>query len=354
MSENITVNSYVIHYLDKDQKKTEARLDFSKAVSKEDEFSKVLVSEVHKSINESSSVKNTVFKANTSNDFTTTLNEYFSLADSESFYNFSKSIEELKTKIEKEPFAIGGYYFFCDYSIDNRRYVMVVLLRKKSGINIIKEKGQYVLDNTENVNIDKIAMAFRLNYSLYEDAENIKNYIALITTQQNGEISNYFKEWVCAGDFIKNTQNTETLISIVKSLPIPKDDDGEDIFENTNDFIKSVYEYAQPRANMIISLKDMGKHFYNDENFIINFANEKDYQLDPEFKRDSAVWRRLVTIRAKVDGIELNVDFNKINETDVVLDEEEDRIIINSKILTELIKNQYSSRVPEKDNISPN
>jgi len=350
MLEDLKIRAYVIHYLEKEAKTTTAKLDFSDKISEEDDFSKILISDVHKSINESSSLKNTVFKKNNSNDFSTKLEDYLSDSELDSFYLYTETLEKLKDKIEKVAFASGGYYFFCDYLTQGKRYITVVLLRKKNGINITKKDGKYTLDNSENVNIDKIAMAFRLNYTIFQQTEDDRNYIALITTQQNGEISNYFRDWVNAGDFIKDSKNTQDLVTIIKSLPIPLDTDGKPIYKNTNEFTKSVYEYAKPRANKMISIKDMSKHFYDDENTILDFAIKNNFQLDHEFKKDTRVWKRLVSIRARVEGIELNIDFNKINDNEVVV--EENRIIINSKELTGYVASAIQART--NTNISEN
>ena len=72
-------------------------------------------------------------------------------------------------------------------------------------------------------------MAFRLNIKFYQNSENEtdkKNYIALVTTQQDGEVSGYFKEWVNAGDLIKSIVNTDNLIKIIKAIDIPLDESG--------------------------------------------------------------------------------------------------------------------------------
>jgi len=345
----IEILKYTIHLLAKEAQKTSANLDFSKEVMTSDEFSIALMTEIHKSITESPSLKNTHFKDNETNVFTNTLNDYLSTNESEEFYKFSESLEDLKNKIEKISFAAGGYYLFVDYEIEKKRYIAVVLLRKKSGINISKVGGTYKLMNAENINIDKIAIAFRLNLQIFAEESDDRNYLALITTQQNGEVSKYFREWVLAAGYIKNDKNTANLITIIKSIDLPNDENGNSIYKNHNDFQKAIYEYAKPRGSRAINLRDMGKHFYGEGNEMVflDFATENNIILDNEFVRNPAAWKTLVTIRARVEGVELNVDFNKINKSDVVLEGE--RIIINSKSLVDQINRQYSSIDDEKE-----
>lgn len=344
----IKINRYIIHLLEKEAKKTEATLDFSKEVMKSDEFSITLMTEVHKAITESSSLKNTHFKENETNNFTNGLIDYLSTDKEDEFFIFTKSLEDLKAKIENESFATGGYYLFVDYLVDSKRFIGVILLRKKSGINITKVGNTYKLNTSENINIDKIAMAARLNLEIYNETEDKRNYLALITTQQNGVVSKYFREWVLAAGYIKNALNTANLVKLIKSIDLPIDENGHPRYKNHNDFQKDVYEYAKSRANRIVNLRDMGRHFYGDDKELtfLNFASENDVILDPEFVRDAAKWKTLVTIRAKVEGVELNVDYNKINKDDVII--EENRIVINSRILVNQINKQY--QLLDRDN----
>jgi nucleoid-associated protein len=354
MEKEIKIERYIIHFLEKEKSKTNSNLDLSLSISKSDEFSKTLVEELHKSITDSASLRNTKFKENNSNDFSNALDDYLASSDDNSFYSFSKSIEKLKNDIEKISFATGGYYLFVDYYISSKRYISVVLLRKKAGINIIKEGDIYKLNSAENLNIDKIAMAFRLNFEIYlklETEEEKNNYLALITTQQDGEVSKYFRIWVNGGDLIKNATNTSNLIKILKTISRPVDENGIEIYKSLGEFQKAVYDYSKSNKNKLINVYDLSRHFYGDiePNKIMDFAHECGIVIDPEFKKDTAKWRGLITIKASVDGIELNVDYNKVNDDEVkVLD---DQIIIYSKVLANKIKAQH---LEEKEKIERN
>lgn len=344
METEIKIVRYIIHFLEKEKGKTKSNLDLSKSISKDDEFSKTLVEELHKSINESSTLRNTKFKENSSNEFSNSLNNYLEISEDELFTEFSQSIEKLKNSIEKVSFAIGGYYLFVDYYISNKRYISVVLLRKKNGINIFKEGDIYKLNTTENLNVEKIAMAFRLNFEIYlnsEIEEEKKNYLALITTQQDGEVSKYFREWVNGGDMIKSSANTSNLITLIKTIDRPKDEEGNEIYKGLGDFQKAIYDYSKSNKSRMINIFDLSKHLYGEKegNKISDYAKECNIIIDPEFKKDTSKWRGLITIKASVSGIELNVDYNKVNDDEVkVLD---DRIVIYSKELAKKIKSQH-------------
>lgn len=344
MQQEAKVNRYIIHFLDKEKNNNEANIDFSNKVSMSNEFSKTLAEEIHKSISASPSLKNTKFKEKNENDFSNGLNEYLSLAepDDETFMLFSKTLEKLREKIENKPFPTGGFYLFIDYIINSDRYISVVLLRKKGGLNVIKKGDIYVLNNTENINIDKIAMAFRLNVKFYQSHENEndkKNYIALVTTQQDGEVSNYFKDWINAGDLIKSIVNTENLMKIIKAIDIPLDENGLSKFKDLGEFQRAIYDYSKPLKT--ISVLELSKYLYGEEkmNKIADYAKENQIVLDNEFQKNTRKWRGLITIKARIEGIELNVNYNKINDDEVEVTD--DSIIIHSKQLAAKIRSQY-------------
>jgi nucleoid-associated protein YejK len=76
------------------------------------------------------------------------------------------------------------------------------------------------------------------------------------------------------------------------------------------------------------------------ENYIMNFATANSFVIDPNFKIDNTTFKRLITIRAKVKGIELNVDYEKLNEQEVDVDIEQGIIIIRSAELAKQINDQ--------------
>ncbi len=341
---DITIKNYTIHYIEKEAKKTTpAVIDYSNQLLAIDEFSITLVGEIHKSITDSSSLKNTRFRENETNLFTNSFNDYLSSSTKEDFFTFSKSLEDLKIKIEKEPFATGGYYLFVDYEILNKRFISVVLLRKKSGINIIKVGDIFKVDSSENINIDKVAMAFRLNYQIYLENDPNRNYLAIISTQNDGDVSGYFRDWVSAGGLIKNDKNTANFVTIIKSIDIPKDDEGNDMFTR-NQFQKAVFDSVNLRKDKTVNLKDLSKQFYGEENEnkFMNYGIENKLILDPEFRRDSKRWKGLTTIKANIPGIEIIVDYDKINSEEFSTNGE--TVIIKSKKLVDQINKQYGER----------
>lgn len=340
--ENLEIYRLVIHELKKEAKKTEAELILSDSLGQIDEFSIKLISEIHKSYKDSSSLKHSHFSDRNDNIFKALFEKYNTEQSDELFYMFSKnSLKDLEVDIVKEPFATGGYYVFADYSIENKRFILVVLLRKKDNLNLLRVENVFTVGPSENLNIEKIAMGFRLNHSIYNSEGDERNYIALITTQQD-KVSDYFQEWVAVAEIITDEQNTNNLVKLINNIPLPTDNEGNELFER-EEFKKICHQYVNERPNKVVNLKAMSAHFYGEgsEDVITDFAENNEFVIDPEFKRNSKAWNKLTTIKVKVRGIELNVDYDKLNANEV--DVQPALIIIRSQELV----NQINAKMNE-------
>lgn len=347
----LSILRYVIHEVHKEGRRTEGqkeveppRLELSTALGPVDSFATKLVTETHKSFGDSTVLKNTHFEKGHSTHFHTGLLTYLEKDTNDAFMEFTVSaLSDLKEKIEKEPFATGGYYLFGDYHYDGRRFISAILLRKKEGINFQRSHGVFVPVDGENMNIEKIAMGFRLNYGIYISPDADKNYIALVTNQKD-KLSGYFKDWVQAAGVISDEKNTTSFVRILNSIEMPENEDGTPKFASREDMKKACYELVEQNPNKTVSLHYLSGQFYGPEksNYIADYASENQITIDPEFKRYPRVMKRLITIKAKVRGIELNVDYDKLNANEV--DVRVDSIIIRSQELVNQINEQRNAR----------
>jgi nucleoid-associated protein len=341
------INRFVVHELIKNVKKnkgdadTEPELVLSKHLASSDASSELLIEEIHKSFSSNSALKHTHFEDRNDKVFKKSLEKYLTDINDDLFFKFSEdSLKELKVEISKEPFATGGYYIFADYTIDSKQYISVILLRKRPGLNLIFKDNGYVVSTTENLNVDKIAMGFRLNVGIYESAEDDRSYIALITNQQD-KLSGYFREWVVAAGVISDEKNTSGFVKILKGIEIPQDEEGNDKY-NRETFLRVCYDFVNGHPEKKVNLRNLSKYLYGEDNEtqLIDYAASNQIIIDNEFKRNSGALNRLITIKAKVEGIELNVNYGKLNENEVDVHEEEEYIIIRSKELVEQIISQ--------------
>jgi len=337
------INRFVIHELIKEAKKKEEavgepELVLSKKLSAIDSSSEILIEEIHKSFSGHTSLKHTHFADRNDKVFKKSFETYVSDMRDEVFYSFSEdSLKELKVEISNKPFATGGYYIYADYVHDHKQFIGVFLLRKRAGLNLILKDGVFAVATTENLNIDKIAMGFRLNYEIYKSDESERNYIALITNQQD-KLSGYFKDWVVAAGVISDEKNTNQLIKILNGIDLPKDDSGNDKYTRET-FKKACFDFVDQHPDKEVNLKNLSIYLFGEERdaALNDYANSNQIIIDNEFKRNSSAWNKLITIKAKVEGIELNVDYTKLNDNEVDVQEDNNIIIIRSEELVRQI-----------------
>jgi len=337
------VNRFVVHELIKEVRKkedpvVEPQLIPSEKLATVDISSTTLIEQIHKSFSGNTSLKHTHFEDRNDKVFKKTFEAYVASMSDELFYKFSDdSLKELKVEIQKEPFATGGYYIYADYEFDNKQFISVVLLRKRPGLNLIFKDGVFAVSTTENLNIDKIAMGFRLNYEIYKSSDSERNYIALITNQQD-KLSGYFKEWVVAAGVISDEKNTNQLVKIINNIDLPKDEHGRDKYTRET-FKKACFDFIDQHPDKQVNLKILSTYMFGEDNdtALNDYASSNQITIDNEFKRNAGALNRLITIKAKVDGIELNVDYTKLNDNEVDVQEDNNIIIIRSEELVRQI-----------------
>jgi nucleoid-associated protein len=270
----LAVTRYIIHEVHKEFKTTGATVEPSQQVPEIDDFAKKLIEETHKSFGMSSSLKNTKFEDGHSTAFHTGITNYLTFGNEAEFYSYTiNSLNDLKERIENEQFATGGYYLFADYHYDARRYVSAILLRKKSGINFQKVNNVFKPVEGETLNIEKIAMGFRLNHGIFISDEPDKNYIALITTQQD-KLSGYFRKWVQAAGIISNDKNTSALVKIVNSIPIPSDENDVPKYSSREELKKAFYDVVEQSPDKSVNLMQLSDYFFGEaqSQYIADYA----------------------------------------------------------------------------------
>jgi len=337
----VSLHRIVVHEVKKEVQSLEVELDLSQTIGDStDELSAHLVSSIHSTYSNTPSLKNTHFAADSDNPFTTHLKTYLEAENDDNFYTFSvQAIQHLRDLIANERLASGGYYCFADYEVDGRRYITVILLRRKDSINFVKERGVFKAAGNQSLTFDKIAMGFRLNLNVYNSEEDSRNYISLITTQKD-TLSSYFKRLVLVADLISSDQNTSALVRLVRALPIPVGENEEPVYTSRDQFNKACYEYVEQCHQKKVNLLDMAKYFYgeDEQRKILDQAEQLEITIDTEFKRVTKIWKRVVAIKVSVPGIELKVDYDKLNPREV--DVQNDTVIIRSPDLVAQIRQQ--------------
>jgi len=253
------------------------------------------------------------------------------------FYNWSKtSMRELEGEIKSVPFATGGYYVFSDYEINGLRFLSIVIVRNREAFNIKWDPAteMYNVDSTENINIDQMAMGFRMNLNLYKGAVS-RNYIAIINKKGDGA-SQYFKDWVCVDEGTGPKQNTNNFIDIIKKIGLPENFEGDEdvFFKHVYDSIEAEYK----GNNGLVNVDRISELFYKDRGRIRKYAEEEyGQELDSEFKIHTDSLKKLIRFKAAVKGLSISLDISLFQNDTVVL-QDNSVIIRNQSIYDQLSK----------------
>lgn len=276
----------------------------------------------------------------TSNSVLLNTNHY--LNDEDFFLTYTKaSLDNLASRIENVLFASGGYYLFADYTVNQKRFMSIILVRNKEGfvIEFNNTKKNFDFADTKNINTDKLAMGYRLNVNLYlnRDADPDRNYMALLTNQGD-DLSAYFLEWVNASEAVNGKIQTGILISAIKQLGSNDPDEDEADFQGrVYDLIMS---YRKGNKGSI-NIDNISETIYGERRKIRGFIEVTlDKDIDPDIRPDVATLRKLIQIKAQVKGINVTFDVSKLG-TEIRYDG--NVLIIENEALVNQIKSQRQS-----------
>lgn len=328
----------IIHELIKEAGKTEASFVPSTSLLTVNEGLTSMIQEVHESFEKLINSYHK-FKPNSEHkSIFINVDKYTSNDETDDrFINWSRlGMRELEDAIKSIPFATGGYYVFSDYEINGLQFLSIVIVRNKEAFNIKWDPAteMYNVDSTENINIEQMAMGFRLNVNLYKARGN-RNYIALINKKGDGA-SQYFKEWVCVDEGTGPKQNTNNFIDIIKKIGL------SDSFQGDEDaFLKHVYDNIEAEYkgnNGFVNVDRISELFYKDRSRIRRYAEEEyGQELDSEFKIHTDSLKKLIRFKAAVTGLTISLDIALFHNDTVVL-QDNSVIIRNQSIYDQLSK----------------
>ncbi|RLJ73670.1 nucleoid-associated protein [Pedobacter alluvionis] len=314
----MNVRRIIIHELVKEAGSNQVSYNSSQELLLVNDGINKLIEQVHNAFDQSITKYSKFDLSKPTNSVYLNVDRYLREQDNDGqFFAFSTiTLGDLAQLIEREPFATGGYYLYVDYEVNGYRYISIIIVRNKEAFNIQWRDGNFSIDETQNVNIDKLAMGFRLNCTLYLDGDNTRNYLGLLS-HQGDNLSKYFLRWVNVGTFIDNKTNTRQFIDVLKDIGAPQDYPRPDDFER--DIFEWISSYKKANKN-VLNVDLLSDAFYGDKLYIRNYAQERfRLEIDPLFHLDGTELRRLITYKAKAKGISVTIDIERFISNDVVL-----------------------------------
>jgi len=330
------IQNIIVHELKKEATQTHASIDFSDKVMTKDSKSEDLVKELNDRYN-NLRITYGIFDESNNELFPREYKKYRKNSNEENFVFFSKIVmENLKQKIESIAPAKGGYILFAEYKTQDE-FVGIFLIRNKMGKLFTKDNSEKVfrIETPEHIDLEKMAMACRINKNMFDGT--IGRYLSFIK-KSNEEMSEYFMRWIAVANREDNKQDTIYLKDIACDIDPPIiPETGE--YMSTSDFLNELYSFIYHSPNKQVDIKEIGLHFYGDENIILNYANRNNIPINTNFRSDPIVLKRFVNVKVKSDDIELSFPHMLFNDRIRV---ENDQILIKSQRLAQQILSEVS------------
>ncbi|MBS7232186.1 nucleoid-associated protein [Flavobacterium psychroterrae] len=333
------LDKIVIHELKKESESNKVELIFSDELLPNDDDSTALLIALSASY-KSDKILYAVFDDSEGRYFPEKFNDYKdSTRQNQNFIDFTRQvIGNLETLISPVTFATGGYFIFAEYIENGNNFISVFLIRDVEGKILKKTKNSFAIQTVEYIDTKNLAMACRINENRINDREI--NYLSFIQLRQK-EVSEYFKSWISIKQLESSAEYTKTLYTIISQIEPPKDPE-TNIEYDLQTFRDLVYNYVSKIPNKTVNIKDLSQYFYEDNDKVSNFANEKNLQIDTEFRFNGTQLKKFIKVEVNRDGINLKFSRGILNEKVRFSDHNPNQIIIESESFAKALRNQIN------------
>ena len=240
--------------------------------------------------------------------------------------NFSDVLtRKLKNKIDSISPAKGGYLVFAKYTT-TQDFLAIFLVRNTEGSRLIPSDGSWDLDSTQYLDVEHFAMGAKINLSILNgDSED--RYISLV--RGNTDISSYFEAWIGLDDPKQENKDAQALYNIANQIELL---DGM-----TRDSLKrTIFDYAKSSTGKVVNLRDLSTYIFQDENYITNYCETNNIDIDGEFKLAGVNLSRFYKVSVKVNNIELTFPRSSFNPNEIEIID--GQVVIHSTELAQRIQ----------------
>ncbi|MFZ2890170.1 MAG: nucleoid-associated protein [Sulfuricurvum sp.] len=247
--------------------------------------------------------------------------------------NFSNVLTtKLKNNINGISQAKGGYLVFARYTT-TQDFLAIFLVRNTEGSKLIPSAGSWDLDSTQYLDVEHFAMGTKINLSIL-NSESDDRYISLV--RGNTDISHYFEAWIGLDDPKQENKDAQALYNIANQIDLPNG--------MTRDSLKrTIFDYAKSSTGKIVNLRDLSTYIFQDENYITNYCETNNVDIDGEFKLTGANLSRFYKVSVKANNIELTFPRSSFNPNEIEIID--GQVVIHSEELAQQIQSALNSNI---------
>ncbi|RZK22368.1 MAG: hypothetical protein EOO43_09705 [Flavobacterium sp.] len=325
-------NRIIIHLIDKEQGADPILIPSANLIDINDNIN-ILTERLNDSFRKDEKVLRTEFTENRL-AFQIGVRDFSENNTDQVFLNFSNnSIARMLDLLAGVNLATGGYFVYIQYVYRNTNYVGVFVVRDIEQIIFDKSEDadNFTVDTTTVINTDKLAMAVRIDI----DRLNADQPRYLHFTKKQSHQSRYFIDWIEAELADKSSDDTLALIHLINSL----NDDEFPINPETNaryeseDFRRHLLNHINS-SGKIVRVKELSNTYWQNEDFLIDKAEELGLDINGEFQGVDKFLRRLNAYEIKSGKVKLIFSQKDIDDG-IVFKGDNNQIIINSDELSQ-------------------
>ena len=227
------------------------------------------------------------------------------------FIQFSScGLNNLQKQLEEEPLTTGGHLFFIKYSEGNEPFILALLLKDIEGFVVNKME----LSESHILNLDKLHFGARVNIKNWI-ADN-GNYITFLKGSNRVNVTSYFKKFLCIDDssFNEPRDNTRKLTSAVKDYCNEFHSDNETRKFQIRERVANEL-YTKNENNEAVTLAAVSALISPENtNHFVEYINEMQYEIQPDFKVDKTSIRQLTRYQGKTKNISISFEHDAIEK----------------------------------------
>lgn len=233
---------------------------------------------------------------------------------------------EFKKKLDASSSSKGGYLLFNHYEHNDLHFLSVVLMRKKFGLALSKD---LTLDEIEQLDLDKLHMAARINLSAWGQG-NSSRYIAFRIGRGAKEVTDYFAQFIGCEEYTKAKQDTKNLVKVTTRYC--QENNFSD--DKTNVVKKFVFDQCSAWLDdsqpvLISDLSTMlDKSFKpKEEGKFLSIAQDEPFNLSNELPVEKSSLKGLTRFMGRTKNLTVSFDSSLLNVS-VFFDSEKEHLTI--------------------------
>lgn len=215
------------------------------------------------------------------------------------FINFSKSSVDSIAEFLKPTNSVGGFFFFCEYELEDQELLSILLVRKTENMDIKFDEStkSFQIRSMTIPDTQNIAMGCEISYSKFAKAQT---YLRL-TNKRSAEVSDYFKKWIGIDNKGSSADYTNAFYDLIDKVS----DDPK--IEPSSNLKAKLFGLLSVQKEKIADLQAIGSQIFDDKMFLVERAKTLNIEIDSRFQLNSKAFRKRNFIETKdADGIKLS------------------------------------------------